>query len=46
VIAHVGGVPIEETLLPLVSGATVGLLVMRTWVAARVRRGSPGTSRR
>ena len=26
-IAHVGGVPAEETLLPLVSGAGAGLLL-------------------
>jgi hypothetical protein len=40
VIAHVGGVPLEETLLPLVSGAGAGLmLLVRGWVASRVRGG-------
>ena len=37
-IAHIGGVPVEETLLPLLSGVSVGLLV-RTWVTTRFRRG-------
>jgi hypothetical protein len=36
VIAHVGGVPIEEALLPLVSWAGAGLLLARAWVASRV----------
>jgi hypothetical protein len=40
VIAHVGGVPLEETLLPLVSGAGAVLLMARAWVAWRMRRGS------
>jgi len=34
-MAHVGGVPVEESLLPLVTG----LLLARAWVASRVRRG-------
>ena len=39
-IAHVGGVPLEETLLPLVSGAGAGLvLLVRGWVASRLRGG-------
>jgi hypothetical protein len=38
-IAHVGGVPVEETLLPFVSWAGVGLLLARGWVVSRVRRG-------
>ena len=36
-IAHVAGVPVEETLLPLLSGVG-GLLLARTWVVSRVRR--------
>ena len=36
VIAHVGGVPVEEFLTPLVSGVG-GLLVAITWAMARVR---------
>ena len=46
-IAHVGGVPLEETLLPLVSGAGAGLLMARAWVASRLRHGGrvgPGDS--
>jgi hypothetical protein len=40
VIAHVGGVPLEETLLPLVSGAGAGLLQARAWLQSRLRGGS------
>ncbi len=36
-IAHIGGVPVEETLLPLLSGVSV-LVLVRTWVATRFRR--------
>jgi hypothetical protein len=32
-LAHIGGVPVEETLLPLASG----LLLAGAWVMARVR---------
>jgi hypothetical protein len=39
VIAHVGGVPLEESLLPLVSGAGAGLLLARAWLRSRLRRG-------
>ena len=39
-IAHVGGVPVEEALLPLVSGAGAGLaLLVRGWVASRLQGG-------
>jgi hypothetical protein len=42
VIAHVGGVPLEE-ILPSVSGAGAGLVVARAWIMLRVRRrGKPG----
>ena len=37
-IAHVGGVPIEEALLPLVTYVGAGLLFGRTWIASHVRR--------
>ena len=37
-IGHVGGVPLEEALLPLVNGASVMLLFAGAWVATRVRR--------
>jgi hypothetical protein len=37
VVAHVGGVPVEEILLPLVSGVGAGLLLTHTWVLSRVR---------
>ena len=36
-IAHVGGVPLEE-LLPSVVGAGAGLLVARAWMMLRLRR--------
>ena len=39
-IAHVGGVPLEEALLPLASGAGAGLmLLVRGWAASRLRGG-------
>jgi hypothetical protein len=37
VIAHVGGVPLEE-LLPSVTGTGAGLLVARAWIILRLRR--------
>jgi hypothetical protein len=37
VIAHVGGVPVEE-LIPTAAGAGTALLVARTWVSLRLRR--------
>jgi hypothetical protein len=36
-LAHVAGVPLEE-LLPSLAGAGGGLLVVRAWVAMRLRR--------
>ena len=36
-IAHVSGVPLEE-ILPLVSGAGVGLLLARAWLILHQRR--------
>ncbi len=36
-IAHLGGVPLEE-ILPSVTGAGTGLLVARAWIMLRVRR--------
>jgi hypothetical protein len=42
VIAHVGGVPVEE-MLPALAGAGTGLLVARAWLMLRLRRrGEPG----
>ena len=43
-IAHVGGVPVEE-FLPALAGAGTGLLVARGWLMLRLRRrtGAPGT---
>jgi len=38
VIAHLGGVPVEE-LLPTGAGAGSVLLLARTWVWLRLRRG-------
>jgi hypothetical protein len=37
-IAHVSGVPVEETLVPLLSTAGAGLLVARAWFESRVQR--------
>jgi hypothetical protein len=42
-MAHVGGVPLEEA-LPALAGTSTGLLVVRAWVMLRVgRRREPGT---
>jgi hypothetical protein len=38
VIAHVGGVPLEE-LVPALAGTSSGLLVVRAWLMLHVRRG-------
>jgi hypothetical protein len=35
-VAHVGGMPLEE-LLPSLAGAGTGLLVVRAWVAVHLR---------
>jgi hypothetical protein len=37
-IAHVSGVPVEETLVPLLSTAGAGLLLARAWFESRVQR--------
>jgi hypothetical protein len=37
VIAHVGGVPLEE-LLPPLAGTGTGLLVVRAWLTLHLRR--------
>jgi hypothetical protein len=37
VIAHVGGVPVEE-IVPSVTGAGASLLVVRAWLMMHVRR--------
>ena len=36
-IAHVGGVPVEE-LVPTLAGTGTGLLVARAWLTLRLRR--------
>jgi hypothetical protein len=38
IIAHIGGVPVEEAVLPMATWLGVGLLLTRGWVASRVRR--------
>ena len=39
-IAHVGGVPVEEALLPFAGGAGAGLILLgRAWVLARLSDG-------
>jgi hypothetical protein len=37
VIAHVGGVPVEEV-VPSVAGAGAGLLLARAWLMLHLRR--------
>jgi hypothetical protein len=37
VVAHVGGVPVEE-ILPALAGTSTGLLVVRAWLMLRLRR--------
>ena len=37
VVAHVGGVPVEE-MLPMISAVGTGLALTVTWVVSRVRR--------
>jgi hypothetical protein len=39
ILAHVAGVPVEEVVLPLASGAGTVLLLARAWVAVRFRKG-------
>ena len=36
-IAHVGGVPLEEV-MPAVGGAGAGLVLLRVWLRAHLRR--------
>jgi hypothetical protein len=36
-LAHVGGVPVEET-LPSLTGAAAGLLLARGWLILHLRR--------
>ena len=36
-MAHVAGMPLEE-LLPPLAGTGTGLLIIRTWLALRLRR--------
>ena len=36
--AHVGGVPVEEALLSLVSGASAALVATRAWLGSRLGR--------
>ena len=40
-IAHVGGVPVEE-MLPSLAGGAAGLLVARGWMMLRLRRRREG----
>ena len=37
IVAHVGGVPVEE-LVPTLAGTGTGLLVARAWLTVRLRR--------
>jgi hypothetical protein len=38
VIAHVSGVPVEEALLPAVTGLGAALVLARVWASAHLRR--------
>jgi hypothetical protein len=40
VIAHVGGLPLEE-ILPSLTGAGAGLLLARTWLMLHLRGRAP-----
>ncbi len=37
IVAHVGGVPVEE-LVPTLAGTGTGLVLVRAWLAVRLRR--------
>jgi hypothetical protein len=37
-LAHVGGVPVEEMLPALAAGSGTGLVIARTWLTLRLRR--------
>jgi hypothetical protein len=41
VIAHVGGAPLEETLLPLLSAGGAVLFVAHAWVLSHLRNARP-----
>ena len=38
ILAHIAGVPVEEIVLPLASGAGTALLLARAWVGARLKK--------
>ena len=44
-IGHVGGMPIEELLLPLCSAAGAGALVAGSWIRSHLRRARPAGHR-
>ena len=45
IVAHIAGMPVEETLLlPLASGAGTGALLVRAWLASRVRINQTNTT--
>jgi hypothetical protein len=44
-IAHIGGVPLEESPLPLAGWAGAWLLLARSWLASRARRRVDGSRR-
>jgi hypothetical protein len=37
IVAHIVGVPVEETLLPVVGGLSAALAVAASWMRSRVR---------
>jgi hypothetical protein len=38
ILAHVGGVPVEELLPTVTVGAGMGVLVTRNWISRHLRR--------
>jgi hypothetical protein len=36
--AHVGGVPVEEVILPTLTSGAAGLIVARGWLVTQLRR--------
>jgi hypothetical protein len=45
-LAHVGGVPVEEMLIPSAAGSGTALLIARTWLSFRLTRRREAARRR
>jgi hypothetical protein len=46
ILAHVGGVPVEEMLIPSAAGSGTALLIARTWLSFRMTRRQERARRR